>query len=282
MISIIDTHQHLMLIDRWPYSWSDDVPRLKDQAFTPQTYAKHSEGTGIIHTVFMETTPDDPYWIEETKLVCEMSDDPDSPMIGAIVNCAPEKEEFEAFIDEHAHPRRLGLRRILHVAHDDLSRSQLFRENIRTLAKRDLTFDLCVFARQLPIALELVDACPDVRFILDHCGVPDIANKSLDPWRQDIRNLAARSNVSCKISGLLAYCKPGNVTKEAILPFVEHSIECFGWDRVIWGGDWPVCTTTTTLSNWINVSREIVSSESEENQKKLFFDNAVSFYHIHI
>ena len=141
-----------------------------------------------------------------------------------------------------------------------------------------LTFDLCFTWKQLPIARELVEKCPDVQFILDHCGVPDIASGRLDPWRGSMRDLAALPNVACKISGVLAYCNPGNASTEAVRPYVEHSIECFGWDRVVWGGDWPVCTMTSSLRQWVATSREIVGGASEDEQQKLFNRNAARIY----
>jgi predicted TIM-barrel fold metal-dependent hydrolase len=117
-----------------------------------------------------------------------------------------------------------------------------------------------------------------VHFVLDHCGVPDIAAGSLDPWRDDIRQIALLPNVACKISGVLAYCKLGSATTEAVRPYVEHSIECFGWDRVVWGGDWPVCTMTSTLRRWVATSLEIVSTAAKTDQQKLFHENAVRIY----
>ena len=116
------------------------------------------------------------------------------------------------------------------------------------IGRRDLTFDLCYLARQLPIAIELAKKCPNVQLILDHCGVPDIASGELEPWRQHIREIAALPNVACKISGLPTYCKPGQATLDTIKPWVEHCIECFGVDRLVWGGDWPVVVINSTLS----------------------------------
>jgi len=274
---ILDTHQHLIL-DRWPYSWTDDIPALKGKTFGPDAYAAASAGTGITHTVFMETSPDDPHWREEITTVYAMAEDPASPITGVITNCRPEHEGFESFLEETAHPRRVGLRRILHTAPDDLSRSERFRENVRLAGRRGLTFDMCFFERQLPIALELARACPDVRLILDHCGVPDIRSGKMDPWHGYIRDLAALPNVHCKVSGVLAYCDPAHAGIEAVRPYVEHVIECFGWERVVWGSDWPVVTITSTLRDWVEVSRAIVAGEDPANQRKLFFDNAVRIY----
>ena len=163
---------------------------------------------------------------------------------------------------------------------DELSTTSHFVENIKLLEKHGLTFDLCVLARQLPLAIDLVRKCEGVQFILDHCGVPNVAGQELDPWRDHIRQLAALPNVACKISGVLAYGDSANATADAVSPFVEHCLESFGWDRVVWGGDWPVCNMTASLAKWVEVSRELVSGAAEDDQAKLFHRNAEQIYQI--
>ena len=275
---ITDTHQHLVYPEKWPYSWTNGIPQLAGKAFRLADYQQAIAGTGITKTIFMETAPDDPHFRAETKFVYELAAEPGSIIAGVIASCRPEEIGFEKHLESIQHPKLVGLRRILHVMPDELSQQPQFIEHIRHLGRRGLTFDLCFLARQLPIALELARQCPDTQLILDHCGVPDVAGQALDPWRGDIRALAAQPNVACKISGVLAYCKPDEVTLEAVRPFIEHCLEQFGWDRVVWGGDWPVCCLTTTLSNWVSVSRELVRPESEANQKKLFHKNAERIY----
>ena len=116
------------------------------------------------------------------------------------------------------------------------------------------------------------------QLILDHCGVPDIAGGAIDPWREHIRNLAKLPNVACKISGVLAYCKPGEATLEAIKPYVDHCIESFGADRLVWGSDWPVVVINSTLPDWIRIARQLVARLSPTEQRKILHDNAVRVY----
>lgn len=278
MIPILDTHQHLIDPALGAYSWSNGIPQLAGRNFDYADYLKAIEGTGITQTAFMETTPDN--WRAETPHVYGLAAQPGSLIRGVISNCHPEDDDFAEHLQSISHPRLSGLRRICHVEPDDFSRSPKFRENVRLAGRQGLTFDLCFFERQLPIALELIRSCPEVQFILDHCGVPDIAAGNLDPWRGYLGDLAAEPNVACKISGLLAYCKPGHATAAAVRPFVEHCLESFGWKRVVWGGDWPVVTMTSTLSDWVAVSRELVRGEDESNQRRLFHENAERIYGI--
>jgi predicted TIM-barrel fold metal-dependent hydrolase len=153
-------------------------------------------------------------------------------------------------------------------------------ENVRRLAEHDLSFDLCVNASQLPDAISLVKAAPDVHFVLDHCGVPDVKARALDPWRDHMREIAALPNVAGKVSGVVAYADPQRWTAADLAPFIQHTIDCFGWDRVMFGSDWPVCTLSASLKQWVEALREVVAGTSEEQQRKLFHDNAVRVYRL--
>jgi predicted TIM-barrel fold metal-dependent hydrolase len=197
---------------------------------------------------------------------------------GVIANCRPEEQGFQKYVESVRHAKLVGFRRILHVMPDDVSRQPTFAENVRWLGAQNLTFDLCFLARQLPIAIELAGKCEQTQLILDHCGVPDVSGGALDPWRQHIRELSRLPNVACKISGVLAYTKPGEATIDAIRPYVDHCIECFGPDRLVWGSDWPVVVINSTLPDWIRIARQLVSQSSETEQRKILHDNAVRIY----
>lgn len=280
MIPITDTHQHLIDPALGVYSWAGGIPQLAGRKFDYADYLAASAGTGITRTVFMETTPDN--WRAETPHVYGLAAKPGSLITGVISNCQPQEADFAAQLERIASPRLVGLRRICHVEADDFSRSPCFRENVRLAGRRGLTFDLCFLARQLALATDLVRACPETQFILDHCGVPDVATNALDPWRADIRVLAQLPNVACKISGLLAYAKPAEATLATVRPFVEHAIDVFGWDRVVWGSDWPVVVMRSTLRDWVAVSRDLVSTENEACQRKLFHENANRIYRLKV
>jgi predicted TIM-barrel fold metal-dependent hydrolase len=168
---------------------------------------------------------------------------------------------------------------VLHVVPDEVSQSALFAENVRRLAAQKLTFDLCVLSRQLPLAIALAKKCPEVQFILDHCGVPDVKGRVLDPWRAHIVELATLPNVACKISGLVAYAAAG-WTVDDLRPWVEHVVANFGWARVMWGGDWPVCTLGGTLKQWADASDELFAGATHAEREKVFYKNAERIYRI--
>ena len=178
-VDILDTHQHLIYGDRFGYPWTDEIAALKGQSFRYEDYQHAAADTGIVNTLFMEADADN--WRAETDMVLGMVDDPGTIMSGMIANCRPEVPGFDAWLDTIADRPVVGLRRILHVMPDELSQDDAFRTNIRKLSDRDLTFDLCFLGRQLAIAAELAGNCENVQFVLDHCGVPDIASGAMDP-----------------------------------------------------------------------------------------------------
>jgi predicted TIM-barrel fold metal-dependent hydrolase len=274
-IEIVDTHLHLVYLDRFSYPWLADVPPL-NRDFTLETYRPQAEAAGIAQAIHMEVDVAEADRMRETAFVTALG----GPVAAAISSCRPESRDFPAQLERLASNAKVrGLRRILHTAPDDLSQAPIFAENLKRLAARRLSFDICVLARQLPLALKIARACPEVQFILDHCGVPRVKERALDPWRANIEALAAEPNVACKVSGLVAYAD-ADWTADDLRPFVEHVIESFGWDRVVWGSDWPVCTLTADLGRWVAATRTLIAGESEDNQAKLLNGNARRIYRL--
>jgi predicted TIM-barrel fold metal-dependent hydrolase len=271
---IIDTHLHLIYRDRLRYPWLDSVAAL-DREFAYETYAVEARRCGISDALHMEVdvAPDD--IDRETQNVEELSDRPRSLLRGAISACRPEQDGFPAFLERQvANPFVKGFRRVLHVAPDDLSEGATFRANIKRLAGTSRPFDLCVRPDQIDKAIALADLAPSVPFVLDHCGVPAIKDRAEHPWRESISEIAKRPNVAVKISGVVAYADPEGWTVEDVRPYVEHAIESFGWDRVVWGSDWPVCTLTASLSTWVAAAQAITLGASANEREKLFSANA--------
>lgn len=273
--SILDTHLHLIYQNRLHYPWLADVPPL-NRDFRLEEYLAQANSLGIETVLHMEVDVAETDQLAETGFVTGLG----APVIGAIASCRPESSDFAAMLESlAANPKVRGLRRILHTSPDALSQTPLFAENLRRLTGYDLSFDLCVLARQLPIATSLVRSCPDVRFVLDHCGVPDIVGRAFDPWRDGITAIAQLPNIVCKISGIVAYVG-ADWTVDDLRPYVEHCIQSFGWDRVVWGSDWPVCTLTADLPRWVAASRDLTSGCSADETERLFSRNARRIYRL--
>jgi predicted TIM-barrel fold metal-dependent hydrolase len=279
-MKIVDTHQHLWDLDLFRYSWLQALPTL-NRSFRMNDYLDATKGLDVVKSVHLEADVDESLMLEETRHVLKLSEQPDNPLEGVVACGRPESKSFQTYLEKIVGHRKLkGIRRILHTQPDDLGRGKTFVENVASLATFGLSFDVCVLARQLPVAIDLVSHCPHVTFILDHCGVPQVKEKILDPWRSHIAELAKYSNVFCKVSGLVAYAEPATWTADELRPYVEHVISCFGWDRVVFGSDWPVCTISASYAEWLEALLSITRSAGEANQKKLFHDNAIRIYRL--
>lgn len=275
----IDTHLHLIYPDRFRYDWTAGLPALANQPFRIDEYRVAAAGCDILESIFMEVDVPRDESVSEAAFFCSLAEDPANRISGVIAACRPEHADFSAQLEATAHPRLVGYRRVLHTQPDELSTTPLFRENVARIGQAGLTFDLCLLPKQLANGAALIDSCPDTRFILDHCGVPDIASGDLTFWREQLREISRRPNVACKISGIIAYSS-GEITADTLRPVVEHAIDCFGWDRLVWGSDWPVCNLTRDLGTWTRLLDEILSGSSEDELACLYHRNGRNIYQL--
>ncbi|MDQ0322374.1 putative TIM-barrel fold metal-dependent hydrolase [Pararhizobium capsulatum DSM 1112] len=271
---IIDTHLHLINKSALSYPWLSSAPAL-DRDYLYETYALEAKRAGIGMSLHMEVDVDPSQMEKETAEIKRLSETAGSLLNGAIAACRPEEPDFPAYLERQvANLFVKGFRRVLHVVSDDVSEGATFRENIKRLGGTRFTFDLCVLPHQIPKALALADLAPDVQFILDHCGVPDIKSGKDLPWRDHMAEISRRPNVVAKISGVVAYAEAENWNVETLRPYVEHTISAFGWDRVIWGSDWPVCTLGGNLSTWVAATHALIEGSSIDERTKLLSANA--------
>lgn len=200
-------------------------------------------------------------------------------MLGVIAGCRPETDQgFDAWLEECRDLNVMGFRRILQVMPDDLSRSETYRHNIRKIGKAGYPVDLCFDGRQLAIAYELVRASPDTFFLLDHCGRPDIAGGDFEAWRLDMTRLAELPNLSIKFSGLPSYCDQSGSKTTAISAYSDTVLNLFGPRRMLWGGDWPVINLGGGLSEWVELTRLLLSNLSSDEQRLIGKRNAAAIY----
>lgn len=276
-MALIDTHQHLILRRSLGYAWADAIPALAGRDFDRAAYAALATGQ-VAATIFMETGVDDADYQAEARLVAEMVGTGEVPMLGQIAACRPEQEDgFEAWLDECRGLNVLGFRRITHVVPDGISQTETFRRNVRRIGAMGWPVDLCFLARQLPLCEALVRACPDVRFVLDHCGTPDIAGGDFPHWQAAMARLAALPNLWVKLSGITAYAAPG-AGIGAVRPYAEEVLRLFGPARMVWGGDWPVVDLGAGLPGWIAMTRALLAGLSAAERAAIGAGNARALY----
>lgn len=277
-MQFIDTHVHLIHRDKLGYSWTERIAALAFGDFTTTDYFELAGGA-VSDAIYMEMAVDgDTGWQDEARLISEMMHDKTERLSGFVASCRPELPGIEPWIDECLDLGVSGFRRVLHEAPDELSQSETYRANVRRIGAAGLPYDLSFNDRQLGIAKDLALACPDVKLVLNHLGVPRIAEGAFDTWRDGITALAELPNVWCKLSGVTAYCAQGTDAEAAIAPYVDHALNAFGAARMVWGSDWPVVNLGTSLPRWIEISQRILSRLSADEARAIARGNAPNLY----
>jgi len=279
MLKIIDTHQHLWDTENLDYPWLEGFDLLAKR-YTAQDYREAIGDLNVVQSVHVEGDPAEADVVKEVEWLTQISEA--DGMIGAIAAAAPlEKPSAEAVLEALVEfPLVVGIRRMAwHHPDPQFYATPELIKGVKLLAKSNLSFELCASAVQLPAAIALVQATPDVRHALNHCGGPDIKGGQFESWAAHIRELAAFENVHCKVSGIVTTASE-NWTREELKPYVQHLVTAFGYERLMFGSDWPVCTIAATYQEWVDALLWAVADASEAEKDKLFYENASAFYSI--
>lgn len=278
---IIDTHLHVWDPGRINYPWLVDVPIL-NRAYLIDEYQRSCGDAKIEKMVFVQAEVDFPLYREEVEWVSSVATE-DSRIEG-IVAWAP-LERGETADKELSHlaqnPLVRGIRRIIQFEDDiEFCLRPDFIRGVQLLPKHNLSFDICINHLQMANTIKMVEQCPEVTFILDHIGKPDIKNQLFEPWKREVKTLSEFPNMWCKMSGLVVEADMESWTRDDLKPYIDHVLECFGFDRTMFGGDWPVVTQASELTRWIETLEWAVRGCSDVDLNNLFHDNAVEFYRL--
>lgn len=274
-MQIIDSHVHFWDPSHLRYPWLDGVQAL-NRPFLPANLAADAEGIALAGIVFVQADCLSEQGLDEARWVASLENAPD-----AIVAFAPLEQgnRVRSYLDQlAAMPRIRGVRRLLQDEALGFATQPEFIHGVRLLAEYDLSFDICIRHFQLPDVIALVDQCPDVRFVLDHLGKPNIKAREIDVWQQNIELLAQYTNVNCKLSGMVTEAD-ADWTVADLQPYVDTAVSAFGYGRLMYGSDWPVVRLAATYHSWWEALTPLASPE-EADRKRLFHDNAKAFYRI--
>jgi L-fuconolactonase len=279
---IVDSHVHLYDPAVLPYSWMKNRPKL-NRRYDLSDFDRARGPVEVEKIVFAEVWTD--MWgghVEEAKWVAALARE--DKRLAGIVAAAPVEHGSRVAKDLEALtaiPGVVGIRRLIEVEADGgFCLEPGFIEGVRLLPKFGLSFDICVKHWQFVFALELARRCPEVTFILDHIGKPGIRHGLWEPWKSQMREMARLPNVFCKVSGVITEADHAHWTKEEVKPYVAHTIECFGFDRSMYGSDWTVSELTHEYPAWVAILDEVVAGASAEEQRKLWHDNAIRIYRL--
>ena len=285
---IVDTHQHLVDVKRFGKDWSR--PPIPGN-YGIEDYRVAIEGLNIVKAVYMEVAVPPYKRYDEALYALELCKDKGGPTVGAVVSADLYMDDFKEYMSQFKNSSCIKGIRAGFKSRESLSDSRVL-DNIRFLGDLGMRFDFIVPPAWFPDMVKLIQACHDTQFQADHCangdpkaffepdksdGKPD---HDRDEWLNGIKALASESNVVCKISGLVSRLPGFPVTAENLAPVINHCLDIFGADRVMFASDWPWCLKGATINGWVNLLKEVVKNRSVEDQGKLFHDNAVRHYKI--
>jgi len=293
---IIDTHQHLWDRSMISPPWIKGAPEVLRHDYVTADYVKATAGLNV-KAIYMEVDVAPSDHIKEADGIVAQCRAGKTPTIAATIGGRPASDDFESYVKRYAGNGIVkGLRQVLHgpSTPPGFCLSKDFVRGVRTLGKHRLNFELTMRPTELHDAVKLIKQCPETRFVLDHCGNgdPKAFNPKLGPglkrgctvgeWKRGIDAVAAQPGVMCKISGIVAFVPPGQWHAEDLAPVVNHCLDAFGPDRVFFGGDWSVCFLGSSLRGWVDALKQIVSSRSASEQRKLWSGNAIRFYDLKV
>ena len=278
---IVDSHVHLYDIKRFSYGWLAGVLKL-NRTYLLEDFDRARETIVVDKIVFAEVAVGPGLHLGEAAFIQELADR--DPRLCGIVAHLPLENGIAVESDIVALKRLRnlsGARRLIETERNPaFCLEPQFIAALRLLPKYDLTFDICIKHTAMAYALELVKRCPEVSFVLDHIGKPDIKNGLREPWWGQLRELAHYPNVVCKVSGVITEADHQQWTADQVKPYVSHVIESFGFDRVMYGSDWTVSELSHTYPDWVEIIDDVVTGASEAELHKLYRDTAIRIYRL--
>jgi len=272
----IDAHMHFWRYSRRQYGWIDDTMRPLQRDFLPPDAAAVMGEAGMDACVAVQARQA----LDETRFLLELA--AQYPFIAGVVGWvdlrAPDLEDQLSELSSHR--QLVGLRHIVQAEPDDFLRSDGFRRGVAQLERYGLAYDILVYARQLPAAIDFAAALPVQRLVLDHLGKPDIRGNGFDPWRRDLDRLAKLAHVRAKLSGLVTEADWQAWTVEDIHRYVHAALDSFGAERLMIGSDWPVCTLAARYSQVVDLVRSAIADRTASERAAILGGTARTFWNL--
>lgn len=292
-VEIIDTHQHLWDLDKLSLPWVDSIESLNRSYLLTDYHRMNAANQDaefayeIVSSLYMEVDVAETDIIRETELLLGSCRDPATNLTGMIAATRPGTSLFPKTLAlAEANPEIRGFRRVLHVDETPTGfcLQPEFVRDLNELGEHGLAFDVCIRRPELGDVCRLAEACPRTQFVLDHCGNADVrlSKSDFDEWARDIRSIGNCENVVCKVSGFVWTIQNEEWTYEQeIEPFLQVVCEAFGEDRLLFGGDWPVCTLSVlSFQQWLNSLYRFFHARGDAETRKLFSENAQRVYRL--
>lgn len=272
---IIDAHQHFWRFDPEQFGWVSDEMKAIRRDFLPGDLKLEIESVGVDAAIAVQARQS----IAETEWLLELADR--HAFVRGVVGWVPlARPNLSEYLERLAsHVALVGVRHIVHDEPDDeYLLGNEFNAGIALLERFQLTYDILIFERHLPYAIDFVDRHPKQTFVVDHLAKPCIRAREIEPWRTNMRRLAERSNVRCKVSGMVTEADLAAWTVDDLRPYWDEVLNSFGPHRLLFGSDWPVCKLATEYGRWYEIVRELVTPLSDSEQARILGGTAIDVY----
>jgi L-fuconolactonase len=271
----IDAHHHFWHYSTQEYGWISDSMSVLRRHYLPQDLREEIASVGIEGVVSVQARQT----LAETEWLLDLADRHD--FIRGVVGWVPLVSDHVRQ-DLEKYGGRAKLKAVRHVLQDEADDDYMLRDDfnrgIYLLHGFGLRYDILIFERHLPQAIQLVDRHPQQIFILDHVAKPRIRDGALSPWRENLRELSKRQNVFCKLSGLVTEAGHGAWTPDQLRPYMDAALEAFGARRLMFGSDWPVCLLAAGYRRWFQIVQDFAAQLTPAEQDRLFGETAVEAY----
>ena len=273
----IDSHQHFWQYNPAEHTWMTDAMQVLKQDFMPTDFGPLLNQIGFDECIAVQARQS----IEETNWLLKLADENDfiKGVVGWVDLRSPNIYEV---LSGYANQKKLvGVRHVVHDEADDHFMLQpAFQNGIAALKEFNLTYDLLLFPKHIPVALQLVEKFPEQPFVLDHIAKPFVHKKEISPWKEDLMELAKHPNVFCKLSGMVTEAKWNDWKEDNFKQYLDIVTESFGTKRLMIGSDWPVCTLSGNYSATMNIVINYAYQFSKEISDGILGGNCINFYKI--
>ena len=275
MASVVDSHHHFWDLAEFAYDWMPPGDNVLRHDRMPHNLRPLIEGVGVQKTVIVQAHSS----IEEARWLLELAASNDF-VAGVVVWVELADPDVGNTLDIlQDDPYLKGVR---HIWHDEPHNAWIMRpavlNGLKELAKRDIPFDLLPRPQHLPYIPRVLDAVPDLRTVVDHIAKPLISEGVFEPWLSDLRRVAEIPGVHCKVSGMVTEADTEKWKPDDLTPYVANVVEMFGYDRLMFGSDWPVCTLAGTYEQVFRAAEYVLGPMSDNNRAAVFGGNAERFY----
>lgn len=274
---VVDAHQHFWDPERFEYTWMTPELASLRRNYLPEDLKPILAAAGVDRTVLVQAHQSlaEAHWLLELAATSEF-------IAGVVVWAGLASPSLCEDLD--ALQRHAKFKGVRHPIHDEPDDTWMLRPDVlagfRELERRGIPYDLLLRSRHLKFVLRLQEYCPGLNLVLDHIAKPPVAEGRMDNWARDIERVASLPNVLCKLSGMITEAAWRNWTPMDLKPYVKHVVQCFGYNRLMFGSDWPVCTVAGSYQHVVDALRQILGPLSAQDAAKVWGGTARRFYRL--